>query len=75
MRSKVLFVERKGSASLTIKNTVPTANVKMVMLENHVVCIPTTEYKMHNFITIANTTLRNKYVFPLRIEIPNRDTE
>ena len=70
MKSKVLPARRKKSASLTIKNTVPSANVKMVMLENRVVCIPKKEYKIHNFITMANTTLRNKYVFPLRIEIP-----
>ena len=43
MKSKVLPARRKKSASLTIKNTVPSANVKMVMLEDLVVCIPTIE--------------------------------
>ena len=55
MRSKVLPVGRKGSASLTIKITVLSVNVKMVMLENHVVCMPRTEYKQCTILLLWQT--------------------
>ena len=56
MRSKVFLVERKSSASSTIKTTVPSVNVRMVMQESLAVRVFFSLFYCFFFVSCAKTS-------------------